>query len=197
MIGSLGLTGGIGSGKSTVARILVGLGAHLVDTDAIAHALTAPGGAAIPAISAAFGANMITADGALDRAAMRALAFNDAQAKSRLEGLLHPMIGAEAMRQARSAHGHCVVFDVPLLGERSAWRAHCERILVVDCSEATQVARVVARSGWEAEAVQRVIAAQLPRQKRRAMADAVVCNEGLALADLEGLLAELWARWRA
>ena len=132
----LGLTGGIGSGKSTVAQVLVAGGAVLVDTDAIARSLTLPGGAALPALAAGFGAQAIGADGALDRARMRALVFAEPGARRRLEAILHPLIGQEAQRQATGA-GHCtVVFDVPLLAESGHWRSRVQRVLVVDCSEA-------------------------------------------------------------
>ncbi len=191
-----GLTGGIGSGKSTVARTLVACGACLVDTDAIARALTQPGGAALPALAAAFGADMLTTDGALDRDRMRALAFGDAAAKARLEAVLHPLIGAEAQRQAEAAApGQAVVFDVPLLTESRHWRARVDRVLVVDCSETTQVQRVVARSGWTAEAVQRVIAQQATRAARRAIADAVLFNDGLTTEELASQVRALWALW--
>ncbi len=191
----IGLTGGIGSGKSTVARTLVACGATLVDTDAIARALTAPGGAALPALAAAFGPDIVGADGALDRDRMRALAFGDAAAKARLEGVLHPMIGAEAQRQAAAAGGRPIVFDVPLLTESAHWRARVERILVVDCREDTQVARVVARNGWADEAVRRVIAQQAPRAARRAIADAVIFNDGIGPDALEAEVRSLWALW--
>ena len=192
---TIGLTGGIGSGKSTVARRLVELGAHLVDTDAIARALTAPGGAAMPALRQTFGDDAITADGALDRERMRALAFGDPDAKRRLEAVLHPMIGAEAERQAALAHGRPVVFDVPLLAESARWRARVQRVLVVDCLEATQVERVVRRSGWSAEAARRVVEQQATRATRRAVADAVIFNDGLDLDALHAEVDALWARW--
>ncbi|OYV02136.1 MAG: dephospho-CoA kinase [Burkholderiales bacterium PBB5] len=194
---AIGLTGGIGSGKSTVAAALVARGAALVDTDAIAHALTTPGGAAMPALRTAFGDDVAGADGALDRARMRTLVFADASAKQRLEAILHPMIGDEARRQAQAAvaAGRTVLFDVPLLTESSQWRARCQRILVVDCSAATQVQRVMARSGWSAEQVQRVIDQQAPRAARRAIADAVIVNDGLSLAALDAEVAALWAHW--
>ena len=149
----IGLTGGIGSGKSTVAALLVECGAGLVDTDAIARALTAPGGAALAALSAAFGPELIGPDGALDRDRMRALAFGDAATKLRLEAVLHPMIGAESARQADALGDRCIVFDVPLLAESSHWRARVDRVLVVDCPEALQVRRVIQRSGWDEAAV--------------------------------------------
>jgi dephospho-CoA kinase len=193
---SIGLTGGIGSGKSTVAAGLVAQGAHLVDTDAIARALTAPGGGALPALAQAFGADILGPDGALDRARMRQLAFTDATAKRRLEAVLHPIIGAEADAQAGRAGGCTVVFDVPLLTESSRWRQRVDRVLVVDCPEAVQVQRVMARSGWDAEAVERVIAQQASRVRRRAIADAVIHNgETTTLQDLALHVAALCAAW--
>ena len=196
-VDTIGLTGGIGSGKSTVAALLVAHGATLVDTDAIAHALTTPGGAAMPALRQRFGAAVAGPDGALDRAQMRALVFADPAAKQALEAILHPMIGAEAQRQAQVAEGagQVVLFDVPLLTESSHWRNRCQRILVVDCSADTQVQRVMARSGWTADQVQRVIDQQLPRAARRAMADAVIFNDGLPRETLADEVAALWAIW--
>lgn len=194
----IGLTGGIGSGKSTVAALLVAQGASLVDTDAIAHALTAPGGAAMPALRQRFGDAVAGPDGALDRAQMRSLVFADPAAKLALEAVLHPMIGAEAQRQAglASDRGGVVVFDVPLLTESSIWRSRCQRILVIDCPAPTQVQRVMARSGWSIDQVERVIAQQASRDSRRAIADAVIFNDGLSLQDLTGEVAALWAAWR-
>jgi dephospho-CoA kinase len=194
----IGLTGGIGSGKSTVARRLAALGALLVDTDALAHALTAPGGAALPAIAAAFGADMLTADGAMDRARMRALVFGQPAERLRLEAILHPMIAEATRAQAsRASAGQIIVFDVPLLAESASWRARVDRIVVVDCAEATQVARVVQRSGWTAEAVERTIAQQASRAQRRAVADAVIVNDDLSLAQLDAEVDALWAAWVA
>ena len=197
-VDTIGLTGGIGSGKSTVAALLVAHGATLVDTDAIAHALTAPGGAAMPALRQRFGDAVAGPDGALDRAQMRGVVFADPQAKQALEAVLHPMIGAEAQRQAglASCRGGVVVFDVPLLTESSAWRARCQRILVVDCRAETQVQRVLARSGWAASQVERVIAQQANRASRRAIADAVIFNDSLSLDALTAEVAALWAAWR-
>lgn len=194
-IQAIGLTGGIGSGKSTVAAQLVALGATLVDTDAIAHALTTPGGAAMPALRQRFGDDVAGPDGALDRARMRTLVFADPDAKRALEAILHPMIGAEAQRQAAAAGDGVVVFDVPLLSESSHWRARCQRILVVDCSAETQVQRVMARSGWSDEQVRRVIALQSPRAQRRAIADAVIFNDGITAETLADEVAQLWALW--
>ncbi|WP_119290166.1 dephospho-CoA kinase [Azohydromonas sediminis] len=191
----IGLTGGIGSGKSTVAARLAALGAAVVDTDAIARELTAAGGAAIEALRDAFGARAIAADGALDRAFMRAHVFADAAARRRLEGILHPMIAAEALRRADAAGAAPVVFDVPLLAESAHWRARVQRVLVVDCAESTQVERVVRRSGWSADEVRRVIAQQTPRARRRAIADAVIHNDGLPLVALHAEVDALWAHW--
>jgi dephospho-CoA kinase len=192
---AIGLTGGIGSGKSTVAVSLVELGAHLVDTDAIARSLTAPGGGAMPAVRQAFGPEFVAADGALDRARMRERAFADAGAKAQLEALLHPLIGAEALRQAALAGGRPVVFDVPLLTPASAWRARVARILVVDCSEATQAHRVAQRPGWNDALARSVIAQQLPRTQRRALADAVIHNDGIGLDTLRTEVQALWRLW--
>ena len=189
------LTGGIGSGKSTVAALLVAQGATLVDTDAIAHGLTTPGGAAMPALRQRFGDDVADASGALDRARMRSLVFSDPGAKQVLESILHPMIGAEAQRQADAAAGGVVVFDVPLMNAASHWRASCQRILVVDCHTDTQVQRVMARSGWDEAQVRRVIALQASREQRRALADAVIFNDGLPRDALAAEVAQLWAGW--
>ena len=197
----IGLTGGIGSGKSSVARRLAAHDALVVDTDALSHALTAPGGAAVPAIAAAFGDDMISPDGAMDRARMRALVFGDPAQRQRLEAILHPLIGEATRAQAsRARAGQPVVFDVPLLTESGTWRARVDRVLVVDCTSATQVARVVARSGWTPEAVERTIAQQATRAQRRAIADAVIANDTLTLAQLDGevdALCEAWNLGRA
>ena len=191
----IGLTGGIGSGKSTVAALLVDCGAHLVDTDAIARALTQAGGAAMLPLREAFGPSAIASDGALDRAHMRALAFTDALAKARLEAILHPLIGQEARRQALLAGDRPVVYDVPLLTESTHWRSRVARVLVVDCSVQTQAARVALRPGWTAAAAQSVIAQQATRQSRRAIADSVIHNDGIGLAELTQAVHTLWALW--
>lgn len=191
----IGLTGGIGSGKSTVAAAFVQLGAVLIDTDAISRSLTAPGGAAINPIRAAFGPGTLDGDGALDRVRMRELVFTDATAKSRLEAILHPMIGAECQRQALVAAGRVVVFDVPLLVESQNWRTRVDRVVVVECTEATQAQRVMSRSGWTLEAINAVISQQATRDARRAAADAVIYNEGLTLGQLADEVAVLWTRW--
>ncbi len=194
----IGLTGGIGSGKSTVATLLQQQGAAVVDTDAIARQLTLRGGAAIEPIRAAFGAEFIGADGALDRAAMRALAFSDPSAKRRLESILHPLIGTETERQAKCAQAaRAIVFDVPLLVESGRWRARVDKVLVVDCQEATQLRRVVARSGWAAADVQAVIAQQASREQRRASADAVIFNDTITEAQLADEVRAIWQCWTA
>lgn len=189
-----GLTGGIGSGKSSVAAIWVSLGATLVDTDAIAHELCAPGGAAMPALRHEFGDAIQAADGGLDRARMREQVFAQPEARRRLEAVLHPMIGAEAMRQANAATG-AVVFDVPLLAESQHWRARCDRIAVVDCGDATQISRVTSRSDWSADQVRHVIAQQASRAARRAIADAVIYNDGVTIDELRTTATTLWHLW--
>ena len=193
----IGLTGGIGSGKSTVSKFLTEAGAALIDSDAISRGLTAAGGAALPLIVAEFGAAMLGSDGALDRAQMRALAFSDASAKRRLEAILHPLIGRQSALEAAHANSDLIVFDVPLLVESGRWRARVDRVLVVDCREATQRARVVLR-GWTEAAAQAVIEQQATRRARRGCADAVIHNDdGVDLADLGAQVRALAARWRA
>jgi len=192
----VGLTGGIGSGKSTVGQLLAAHGATLIDTDLIARQLTLPGGAAMAAIAAAFGSHVIAGDGALDRAHMRELVFADPNAKKRLEAILHPLIGMETERQAAAASGTpALVFDVPLLVESGRWRAKVDKVLVVDCREATQLDRVVQRSSWTAPAVRAVIDSQAPRALRRACADAVIYNDGISLDELRTQVDALWQRW--
>lgn len=195
----IGLTGGIGSGKSTVSRAWVGLGAALVDTDAISRSLTAPRGAAVSAVAQAFGPQVLGADGQLDRAALRQRVFSDPAERRRLEAILHPMIGEEVDRQASAAlraRAALLLFDVPLLTESSRWRDRVDRIVVVDCPEPVQVERVMARSGWTAAAVQAVIAQQATRIARRSIADAVVFNGAqTSLQALERDVHELHAAW--
>ena len=192
----MGLTGGIGSGKSTVAGLLRELGAWVIDSDAVAHQLTAPGGAAIPAIAERFGATAIDARGALDRAHMRERVFADPDARKALEAILHPMIGVATQAEADRAPADApIVFDVPLLVESRHWACRVERVLVVDCAEATQVQRVMQRNGWTAEAVERVIAQQASRSARRAVADAVIYNDGITPAQLQAQVRTLWQVW--
>ena len=175
---SVGLTGGIGCGKSTVAELFAGLGASIVDTDAIAHALTAPHGAAMPAIVAEFGPGFATAEGALDRARMRELVFSDAGARGRLEAILHPRIREATAAAALIASGPYVIFAVPLLIESGTWRERVSRVLAVDCSEATQVARVMRRSHLSEDQVRAIMATQVTRDQRLAAADDVIDNDG-------------------
>ena len=191
----IGLTGGIGSGKSTVAALLVRHGATLIDTDAIARQLAAPGGAAIAALAAAFGPEFIDSTGALDRDRMRQLAFAQPEAKRRLEGILHPLIGIETERQAIEASTEVLVFDVPLLAESSHWRDRVGRVVVVDCETSTQMRRVMQRSGLSAAAVQAIIEQQAPRAKRRACADAVIHNDTISLETLSAQVDALWQAW--
>ncbi|MGE0330722.1 MAG: dephospho-CoA kinase [Ramlibacter sp.] len=183
----LGLTGGIGSGKSTVARLMAEAGAAHMDADAIARGTTAPGGTAISAIRAVFGDSLIGADGALDRDRMRTLAFTDPTAKKRLEAIVHPLVGEETARQAQQALDagfKLLVFDIPLLVESGRWRQQLDHILVVDCEPGTQIARVAARSGLAADAIAAIIAAQAPRAQRLAAADSVIYNDAITLAEL-------------
>lgn len=174
----VGLTGGIGSGKSAAASLFEALGAAVVDTDAIAHELTAPGGDAIAPIRAAFGEEVIDARGALDRAAMRRKVFADEQAKAHLEAILHPMIRAEADRRSAAAQAPYVVLVVPLLVESGGYRSRVQRVAVVDCPEEVQVARAMARSGLSAEEARAIMAAQAGRRERLAAADDVIDNGG-------------------
>lgn len=193
----LGLTGGIGSGKSTVAGMLQARGAAVIDADAIARSLTAAGGRAMAQIAQTFGLHMVDAQGAMDRQAMRDVIFHNTQAKQQLEAILHPLVGQITAEQAQSAvhTGHRVlVFDVPLLveaGER--WRKQVDRVVVVDCDSATQMDRVMARSGLAAQEIERIIALQASRAQRLASADAVIFNQGLNLSELGALVALLAA----
>ena len=177
---SVGLTGGVGSGKSTIATMLSKRGAAVVDADAIAHQLTSAGGAAIPMLRDSFGTEAIAPDGSLDRTRMRARVFSDSVARARLESLLHPMIRT-AMRELAAmlidGGSLYVVHVVPLLVETGNWRAYADRLLLVDCSEATQLARVCARTGIDEATARKIVAAQATRQQRLAAADDVLLNE--------------------
>jgi dephospho-CoA kinase len=174
---SVGLTGGIGCGKTTVADMFGALGASIVDTDQIAHALTAPQGAAMPALLAEFGAGFATPEGALDRAKMRQLVFTDPGARARLEAILHPRIREATAAAAAIASGPYVIFVVPLLIESGTWARRVTRVLAIDCPEAMQVARVMARNGLSEEQVRAIMAAQVTRAQRLAAADDVVVND--------------------
>jgi dephospho-CoA kinase len=183
----VGLTGGIGSGKSTVLQMLARLGAAVIDADAISRATTATGGAAIAAIAQRFGSDFITPQGALDRDRMRERAYADPAARKQLEEIIHPLVGQESERQVQAALDAgvpCIVFDIPLLVESGRWRERVDRVLVVDCSPEIQVERVIARSGLRPEEVRAIIAAQASRGQRLAAADYVICNDGLSLEQL-------------
>ena len=180
----IGLTGGIGSGKSKVADLLAEWGAPIIDTDVIAHQLTGPNGGAMVDIKQAFGDAVVAVDGSLDRAAMRVLAFQDPQARTRLEGILHPMIGRQVIEQAQALNEPYAVFVVPLLVEAGQrWLDRVDRVCVVDCDPATQVARVQARSGLTPEVIGRIMSVQASRQARLAVADDVVDNDAHVTLD--------------
>ncbi len=177
----LGLTGGIGSGKSTVAEFFTRHGAVLIDADAISRATTASGGPAIAPIAAAFGADFITADGALDRGRMRQASFSDPAMRARLEAIVHPLVAQESAlreQQAGASGARCIVFDVPLLVESRRWRQRVDRVLVVDCLVEVQIRRVMARSGLARDEVERIIASQATRSERLRAADIVIFNAG-------------------
>jgi len=196
MIHHIGLTGGIGSGKSTVAGLLAARGAAVIDADAISRSLTASGGRALEAIARCFGADMITPEGAMDRVAMRTRVFTDPQAKQQLESIIHPLVGQvtqEQTQQAIDGGKTCLVFDVPLLVESGArWRQKVQHVLVVDCEVATQIERVMQRNALNQAEVQRIIDQQASRTERLACADSTIYNQGI---HLEGLKREVdfWA----
>jgi len=176
----VGLTGGIGSGKSAVADLFAAHDVLVIDTDAIAHSLTAPGGAAMPAICAEFGDGAAGADGSLDRAAMRAIVFADPSARKRLEAILHPLIRSESERRLaeNKAGSSYAILMVPLLVEAGDYRKRVNRIAVVDCAEATQIDRVMRRNGLARSEIERILAAQATRAERLAAADDVIDNDG-------------------
>ncbi len=167
--------------------MLVDCGAVLIDADAISRAVTASGGAAIAPVARQFGPQAITSEGAMDRDFIRQLVFDNPAARLQLEAIIHPLVGLESLQQAEHAMragSACVLFDIPLLVESGRWRQQLDRVLVVDCSEPTQIARVIARNGWTPEAVQKVMAGQASRAARRAAADICLYNDGLPLAEL-------------
>lgn len=186
----VGLTGGIGSGKTAAADCFSRRGISVIDTDAIAHALTSPEGAAMPAIAAAFGSGVIRVDGALDRDAMRERAFSDPAARARLEQILHPMIRATSERLCSEAVSPYLILAVPLLIESGSYRERCNRICVVDCSPETQIVRVQGRSGLGEARIRSIMAAQASRAQRLAAADDIIDNEG-SMADLDAQVARL------
>ncbi|MBB5542613.1 dephospho-CoA kinase [Paraburkholderia fungorum] len=190
----VGLTGGIGSGKSTVADLFAAHGVPLVDTDVVAHRITAPHGIAMPQIAAEFGDSFVAADGSLDRARMRTLVFSDDGARKRLEGITHPLIRAETEREQREAQGPYVIVVVPLLVESGNWRTRVNRVLTVDCSVETQIARVMSRNGFSREQVLAIIARQATREARLAAADDIINNDN---APLDAVKAQVDAQHRA
>ena len=192
----VGLTGGIGSGKSAAADEFARLGAAVVDTDLISHRLTGPGGAALPAIQRLFGEGFVLPSGAMDRKRMRERVFADAAARKSLESVLHPMIREESERQIAAAAGTYVVHVVPLLVESGDFRRRVDRVLVVDCPEATQIARVRARSGLSGDEALAIVQSQASRAERLAAADDVIDNGG-TLEDLRRQVAALHAKYAA
>lgn len=194
----LGLTGGIGSGKSTIAGIFDGLGACIIDADAISRSVTAANGLGIGAIFEAFGASAITVDGAMDREWMRSLVFSDSAAKVRLEQIVHPLVGQEIARQtalAQAKGARCLVFDIPLLVESGHWRKNLDRVLVVDCTTDTQTERVMRRSGLAQSVVQSIIAAQSTRKNRLQAADIVIFNDCKSFDEIGNEVAWLAAQF--
>ena len=190
----VGLTGGIGSGKSAAADCFAARGIVVVDTDVIARELTAAGGVAMPALVAEFGREIIASDGALDRGRMRRLVFADPAARGRLEAILHPLIGALSSERCRDAVSPYVILAVPLLVESGTYRERCHRIVAVDCPESLQVSRVMARSGLSEAEVRAIMAAQASRARRMAAADDVLDNGG-DLHHLEIQVADLHRKY--
>jgi dephospho-CoA kinase len=193
----IGLTGGIGSGKSTVAGMLMQCGAYVVDADAISKKMTSPGGAGMAPLHAHFGSAIFTAQGAIDRALLRQQVFNHPQIKANLEAILHPLIAQECERLAHQAPKNMpIVFDVPLLIETPGWTQRVDRIVVVDCSPELQIKRVMQRSaGWSRTAVLAVMTQQASRPMRRAAADEIIDNENITLEQLQTQVQAMWLRW--
>jgi dephospho-CoA kinase len=195
---SIGLTGGIGSGKTTVADLFAARGVPVIDTDLIAHGVTAPGGVAMPLIEASFGPEYVAADGSLERAKMRERIFADDTAKAQLEAIVHPLIRAESERQRQQARGPYHIVVVPLLVESGNRATRADRILVVDCSVQTQIERVMRRNGFAREQVLAIIARQATREQRLAVADDVVLNDETAtLESVERHVESLHRRYLA
>lgn len=196
----VGLTGGIGSGKSTFGQMLVALGAALIDADHIARAVTGPGGAAMPAIREAFGDGYVDARGALDRDRMRQTVFQRPAARLQLEAIVHPLVTQRTAEEAASALGagaRAVIFDIPLLAESGRWAHRLDTVITMDCSPDTQIERVTRRSGLDAAEVQRIIASQASRRARRAIADIVVMNDSAQSIDaLQALARQTAAQLR-
>jgi dephospho-CoA kinase len=192
----IGLTGGIGSGKSTVARMLAARGAWLIDADAISRSATSVNGSAIRAIASQFGPGFVASDGSMNRDAMRELVFSEPAARQKLEAIVHPLVSLEAAAQAEAAWKagrSCTLFDIPLLVESGRWQQQLDLVLVIDCTEATQLHRVLEReaaralpgSGWTPEAIQRAIAGQASRASRGKAADVSIYNDGLSVQQLD------------
>jgi dephospho-CoA kinase len=194
----VGLTGGIGSGKSTVAQLLTGYGAVLIDADAISRAVTAPGGAALGPIAEVFGSDFISTAGVLDRDRLRQATFSDPLQRQRLEAIVHPLVGREATRQeqaAVTAGATCVVFDIPLLVESGRWRQRVDQVLVIDCLAEVQISRAMARSALQRGTVERIIASQASRAQRLYCADMVLFNNGSSMAALQQDVKQLARRF--
>ena len=194
----VGLTGGIGSGKSTVGRLLVGLGAGLVDADAISRQLTAAGGLAMPAIAATFGSDFVDTSGALERDRMRQLVHSEPSARQRLAASIHPLVGQETRRQATLFAEQacpCIVFDIPLLVESAHWQRDLDLVLVIDCTVEVQISRVMARNQFSRADVEKIIASQASRRLRLTAADCVIFNVGLSLDQLAAELQQISARF--
>lgn len=173
---SLCITGGIGSGKSTVAKLFAEKGAGIVEMDSIAHELTKADGKAMPFILQEFGPEFVNADGSLNRQQMRELVFQADVARKKLEGILHPMIKSEALKQAENLQGNYIIFVIPLLAEQRVWQDLPHRVLLVDCPEELQIERVMARNHMTRSQVTAIMAAQATREERLAIADDVIVN---------------------
>ena len=194
MTSRIGLTGGIGSGKSTVTALFADVGAYIIDADKISRKITAMDGPAIEPIRNHFGAAFIQADGSLNRDHMRHLVFNDALARNSLESIIHPLIQEEMQHQLQKAaliNTRLVVYDIPLLAESSHWRQELDRVLVVDCSHETQINRVMSRNGLTAEAIEKIIASQASRAERLEMADLIIFNENITLDQLRSEVCQI------
>ncbi len=194
----LGLTGGIGSGKSTVAAMLARCGACVIDADAVSRQTSTAGGAAMPGIAREFGPSMVAPDGGLNRDAMRTLIFTNPEAKTRLEAIIHPLVAQEIARQrsvAVAARTPLIVLDIPLLAESTRWRPALDAVLVIDCLPETQIQRVMQRSGLKREQVQHIMAAQASREQRLATADMVIFNDTLDIPALEALVRQIAQRF--
>lgn len=193
----VGLTGGIGSGKSTVASVFKSCDIPVIDLDHIAHQLTALNGVALPKIRLVFGADVFEQNDSLSRSKLRTLVFNDPCSKKKLEAILHPLLFQEALKQyeEHAKNASIVIFDIPLLTSGSLWLEHLDRILVIDCSETTQIKRVIERSGWEERQIRQVITQQPSREERLSIATDIIENDGIAMAELEKQVIKLLKRW--